>query len=131
MLRNLTIVASCLLGAVLAGVGLVESQVNTSQDAIDVKDVLRSESPLVVLDVVVTDKKGQPIYGLKRSDFTVFEKDAKMTLQNFEEYRADQAPPSAALPASRRAGRQYRGWPCSPWPPRACPLPRRCFCPAE
>jgi VWFA-related protein len=101
MLRNLTIVASCLLGAVLAGVGLVESQVNTSQDAIDVKDVLRSESPLVVLDVVVTDKQGQPIYGLKRSDFTVFEKDAKMTLQNFEEYRADQAPPSAPLPAKQ------------------------------
>ncbi|HEY4763921.1 MAG TPA: VWA domain-containing protein [Candidatus Sulfotelmatobacter sp.] len=101
MLRKLTIVASCLFGAVLAGVCLLESQVKPSQDAIDGKDVLKSESPLVVLDVVVTDKKGQPVYGLNRSDFTVFERDEKMTLQSFEEHRADQAPPSASLPAKQ------------------------------
>ncbi|HXN25723.1 MAG TPA: VWA domain-containing protein [Candidatus Acidoferrales bacterium] len=97
----MTIVASCLFGAVLAGVCLLESQVKPSQDAIDGKDVLKSESPLVVLDVVVTDKKGQPVYGLNRSDFTVFERDEKMTLQSFEEHRADQAPPSASLPAKQ------------------------------
>jgi len=101
MLRKLTIVASCLFGAMLAGVCLPESHVNPSQDAIDGKDVLKSESPLVVLDVVVTDKKGQPVYGLKRSDFTVFERDEKMTLQNFEEHRADQARPPASLPAKQ------------------------------
>jgi len=101
VLRKLTIVASCLFGAVLAGVCLLESQVKPSQDAIDGKDVLKSESPLVVLDVVVTDKKGQPVYGLNRSDFTVFERDEKMTLQSFEEHRADQAPPSASLPAKQ------------------------------
>jgi VWFA-related protein len=101
MLRKVTIVVSCLFGAVLAGVCLVEGRVNPSQDAIDEKDVLKSESPLVVLDVVVTDKKGQPVYGLKRSDFTVFERDEKMSLQNFEEHRADQAPPPASLPAKQ------------------------------
>jgi VWFA-related protein len=101
MLRKLTIVASCLFGAVLAGVCLPGSQVSPSQDAIDGKDVLKSESPLVVLDVVVTDKKGQPVYGLKRSDFTVFERDEKMTLQNFAEYRAAQAPPPASQPAKQ------------------------------
>jgi VWFA-related protein len=101
MLRKLTIVASCLFSAMLAGVCLLESQVNPSQDAIDGKDVLKSESPLVVLDVVVTNKKGQPIYGLKRSDFTVFERDEKMTLQSFEEHRADQAPPPASPPAKQ------------------------------
>jgi len=101
MLRKLTIVVSCLFGAVLAGVCLVEGRVNPSQDAIDGKDVLKSESPLVVLDVVVTDKKGQPVYGLKRSDFTVFERDEKMSLQNFEEHRADQAPAPASLPAKQ------------------------------
>ena len=101
MLRNLTIVPSLLFGAVLAGVCLLESQVKPSQDAIDGNDVLKSESPLVVLDVVVTDKKGQPVYGLRRSDFTVFERDERMTLQNFEEHRADQAPPPASLPAKQ------------------------------
>jgi VWFA-related protein len=101
MRRKLTIVASCLFGAVLAGVCALESQVNPSQDAIAGKDVLRSESPLVVLDVVVTDKKGRPVYGLKRSDFTVFERDERMALQNFEEHRADQAPPAASLSAKQ------------------------------
>jgi VWFA-related protein len=101
MLRKLTIVASCLIGAVLAGVCALESQVNPSQDAIDGKDVLKSESPLVVLDVVVTDQKGRPVYGLKRSDFTVFERDERMALQNFEEHRADQAPAPAALRAKQ------------------------------
>jgi VWFA-related protein len=101
MLRKLTIVASCLFGAVLPGVCLLESQVNPSQDAIGGKDALRSESPLVVLDVVVTDKRGQPVHGLKRSDFTVFERDEKMTLQSFEEHRADQARSPASLPAKQ------------------------------
>jgi VWFA-related protein len=99
MLRKLTIVASCLFAAVLAGVCLLESQVNPLQEASDGKDVLKSESPLVVLDVVATDKKGQPVYGLKRSDFTVFERDEKMALQSFEEHRADQARLPASLPA--------------------------------
>lgn len=45
MLRKLTIVASCLFGAVLAGVCLLESQVNPSQDAIGGKDVLNRSRP--------------------------------------------------------------------------------------
>jgi VWFA-related protein len=50
---------------------------------------------------VVTDKKGQPVHGLKASDFTVLEKDEKMMLQSFEEHRTDQAPPPAPLPAKQ------------------------------
>jgi len=101
MLRKLLIIAGCLVASMLAGVRSLECQVNPSQDANDGKDVLKSESALVVLDVVVTDKKGQPVYGLQRSDFTVFERDEKMTLQNFEEHRADQAPPSPSSPAKQ------------------------------
>jgi VWFA-related protein len=103
MPRNLTIIAGCLLGAVLACVGVLESQVNPAQEPAGGK-VLKSESPLVVLDVVVTDKKGQPVHGLKSSDFTVFEKDEKMTLQSFEEQRTDQALPPAPLPAKQALG---------------------------
>jgi VWFA-related protein len=98
MPRSLTISAGCLLGAVLACVCVLESQVNSAQEPGGAKYVLKSESPLVVLDVVVTDKKGQPVHGLSASDFTVLEKSEKMTLQSFEERRADQAPP-APLPA--------------------------------
>ena len=97
MPRNLTIIAGFLLSAVFASVGALESQVNPAQEPGGRTYVLKSESPLVVLDVVVTDKKGQPVHGLKSSDFTVLEKDQEMTLQSFEEHRTDQAPPPAPL----------------------------------
>jgi VWFA-related protein len=103
MPRNLTIIAGCLLSAVLACVRVLESQVNPAQEPDGGKYVLKSESPLVVLDVVVTDEKGQPVHGLRASDFTVLEKDQKMTLQSFEEYRSDQAPPPAS-PAEQALG---------------------------
>jgi VWFA-related protein len=68
------------------------------------KGVLKSQVPLVVLDVVVTDGKGHPVRGLKASDFTVLEKGQKMTLQSFEEHRLDQTPPPAPLPTKRDLG---------------------------
>jgi len=102
--RNLTIVAGYLLGAVLVCVCVLDSQVNSAQEPVGGEYVLKSESPLVVLDVVVTDKKGEPVHGLKASAFTVLEKDQKMTLQSFEEYRSDQAPPLAPLPATQAPG---------------------------
>jgi VWFA-related protein len=48
---------------------------------------------LVVLDVVVTDKDGNPVDGLTRKDFEIFEDDKPQNLRSFE-------PPSAhSLPA--------------------------------
>jgi VWFA-related protein len=103
MLRNLTIIAAWLLSAMLARVSVLESQVNPAQEPDGGKYVLKSESPLVVLDVVVTDEKGQSVHGLRASDFTVLEKDQKMAVQSFEEYRSDQAPPPAS-PAKQALG---------------------------
>lgn len=40
--------------------------------------------PLVVLDVVVTDGKGQPVYGLQQSDFHVEEGSDPQTILNFD-----------------------------------------------
>jgi VWFA-related protein len=102
--RNLTIVTGYLLGAVLVCVCVLDSQVNPAQEPVGGEHALKAESPLVVLDVVVTDKKGEPVHGLKASDFTVLEKDQKMTLQSFEEYRYDKAPPPAPLPARQALG---------------------------
>ena len=104
MSRNRTIVAGCLLGAVFTCVCVLESQVNPAQEPASRGDVFKSESPLVVLDVVVTDKQGQPVHGLKASDFSVLENDQEMTLQSFEEYRKDQAPPPALPPARQALG---------------------------
>lgn len=91
-------------GAVLVCGCVLDSQVNTAQEPVGKKYVFKAESPLVVLDVVVTDERGQPVHGLKASDFTVLETNQKMTLQSFEEYRSDQAPPPA-----RPEGRQALG----------------------
>ena len=53
---NLTIVAGGLLGAVLARVCVLVSQVNPAQEPVGGEIVLKSEAALVVLDVAVTDK---------------------------------------------------------------------------
>jgi VWFA-related protein len=102
--RNLTIVAGYLLAAVPVCAGVLDSQVHPAQEPAGGQYVLKAESPLVVLDVVVTDNKGQPVHGLNASDFIVLERNQKMTLQSFEEYRADHAPSPA-----RRESRQALG----------------------
>jgi len=66
--------------------------------------VLESQVPLVVLDVVVTDKDSHPVHGLKASAFTVLEKGRPMTVQSFEEHRFDQAPPPAPRPTKLNLG---------------------------
>lgn len=71
---------------------------NPAQEPDASKFVLKAQVPLVVIDVVVTDKKGQPVHGLKQSDFTVLEKREVMTVQSFEEIRSDEAVSSEAPP---------------------------------
>jgi VWFA-related protein len=43
-----------------------------------------SQVDLVTVDVVVTDKKGAPVTGLKKEDFVVTEEDAPQTITSFE-----------------------------------------------
>jgi VWFA-related protein len=45
---------------------------------------LRSFAPLVVLDMVVTDRNGKPVKDLTRADFQVTEAAEPQTIQNFE-----------------------------------------------
>ena len=47
---------------------------------------MRKNSHLVVLDVVVTDNKQNPIRGLKAQDFVVLDKKQPQTILNFEEH---------------------------------------------
>src|ERR1700730_2501815 len=46
--------------------------------------VIRSNSRLVVLDVVVTDKAGHPVTGLTKDDFRVLEDGKPQVIANFE-----------------------------------------------
>jgi VWFA-related protein len=51
------------------------------------------------VDVLVTDSKGRPVYGLKQSDFTLFEDGKPQTSRSFKEYGLA-APP---VPASAQS----------------------------
>ena len=66
----------------------VYSQTNSSnqQDVLHSDQTLRTNTRLVVVDVVATDSKGQPVTDLKAADFTVLEdgKPQKISGFNFE-----------------------------------------------
>ena len=72
---------------VLASLSLY-SQTNSSnqQDVLHSDQTLRTNTRLVVVDVVATDSKGQPVTDLKAADFTVLEdgKPQKISGFNFE-----------------------------------------------
>jgi len=59
---------------------------------------LRERVPITILDVVVTDAKGNPVHGLKQSDFTILEDKQPMTPNSFEEHRSDTTPPASPTP---------------------------------
>jgi VWFA-related protein len=49
---------------------------------------IHARSNLVVVDVVVTDSKKDPVHGLKASDFTLTEDGKPQAIRNFEEHTA-------------------------------------------
>ncbi len=61
------------------------------------EQVLRIQAPSVVVDVIVTDKKGHHVEGLRAGDFSVFENNTPQTIVAFES--------SATLPESSPPGR--------------------------
>ena len=83
MLRNLgfrSALSSILIINLAAGPGLLSAQ----QSSADVPPItIRATTRLVTVDVVVTDKKGNPITGLKAEDFTVEENGKKQKIAIF------------------------------------------------
>jgi len=59
---------------------------------------IRTSTRLVVVDVVVVDKKGQPVVGLKPEDFTVEENGKKQKIAAFTSPGANQASPQTPPP---------------------------------
>jgi VWFA-related protein len=53
----------------------------------------------VVLDIDVTDAKGNPVHGLTRDNFAVLEENQPMTALSFREHRADQQDATSPAPA--------------------------------
>ncbi len=58
---------------------------------------IRTNARLVVLDVVVSDKKGNVVTDLKREDFHVTEAGEAQTIQNFEEAGAHRLAPDLTI----------------------------------
>jgi len=89
MLRNLPfriVTISALILNLAAGPTILSAQ----QAPADVPTItIRTNTRLVVVDVVVTDKKGQPVTGLKADDFTLEENGKKQKVSVF-------VPPGAA-----------------------------------
>ncbi len=64
------------------------------------------ETTVVNIDVVVTDRKGNPVVGLKAEDFEIRHDRKPVTITNFSEYRAAEAAPApAATPGREPAAR--------------------------
>ena len=74
------------------------SSQSTSQTPAPSGITLKTATRLVVVDVVVTDSKDQPVHNLKQSDFSVFESNNPQTIRSFEEHIYPN--PKAAAPAS-------------------------------
>ncbi len=53
------------------------------------ENTLKVNSRAVLVDVIVTDKNGNPVKGLKQEDFRVLEQGKKQSISYFEEHTAD------------------------------------------
>jgi VWFA-related protein len=83
------------LAVIMAVPAIVRAQETTSKIP---SVTIRANTRLVVIDVVVTDKKGQPITDLKPEDFTVEENGKKHKIASFSPPAGDQKAPQP-LPA--------------------------------
>lgn len=89
MLRSLP-VRVALLPVLVLGLAAGPALLSAQQAPTEVPGItIRANTRLVVVDVVVTDKKGQPISGLKAEDFAVEENGKKQKISVF-------VPPGAA-----------------------------------
>src|ERR1035441_7221798 len=68
------------MGALLAGLGAAVAQ---QVEQTSTPTVIRSETKLVLVDAVVTDKKGNYVTDLTQKDFDVLEDNKKQTIKTF------------------------------------------------
>lgn len=86
--------AACLLTPTLFA-GAQTPTPPTPQSTVPTIQVYSRET---IVDVLVTDAKGEPVYGLKQSDFTISEDGHPQPIRSFAEFGFDYAPPPPLLP---------------------------------
>jgi VWFA-related protein len=82
-------VAAAALGL---GAGFVRAQEPTAQPPAPPGAIIRTETKVVLVDAVVTDKKGNYVHGLTEKDFKVFEDNKEQKITSFT-FEADAASP--------------------------------------
>lgn len=77
-----------------------DAQANAGSGSPQSGYTFHANSRVVLTDVTVTDRNGNPIHGLKASDFHVFDNNKPQEIASFEEHRRDDVAPPAprALP---------------------------------
>jgi VWFA-related protein len=112
--RALLIVALFLMLAV--GIAGQQSNQNPAKQDSGKSDtatpIFRVQSRLVVVDVVVTDRSGASIAGLKPGDFQVFEAGSPQKVRFFEEHTSARVRPPEAPP--KLPPHQYTNFPVDP-----------------
>ncbi|MGO9404469.1 MAG: VWA domain-containing protein [Terriglobales bacterium] len=89
------LVAAAALAAIIGVPTILPAQESTSEIP---SATIRANTRLVLVDVVVTDKKGQPITGLKAEDFTMEENGKKQKISVFVPPGAANGPKPAPAP---------------------------------
>jgi VWFA-related protein len=81
-IRPLSIFITLWLGCALSpGTGVLAQ--NSQEGVYQSQEVLRANTRLVVVDVVVTESKGQPVKDLRAQDFTVLENGTQQKISDF------------------------------------------------
>ncbi|HEY6371863.1 MAG TPA: hypothetical protein VIX37_14885, partial [Candidatus Sulfotelmatobacter sp.] len=78
-------IRGCLLGVVLLSVFPVCSQ-TSNPDSSSQQPTFRANVRRVLVDVVVTDSKDEPVTGLPQGQFQIFEDGHPQALTSFEEH---------------------------------------------
>src|SRR6187402_2262701 len=83
--------------ALLFALPALPQQQSSSAPAPKAPYSLRANARIVVLDVVVVDRKGQPVTNLQKDDFQVYEEKQPQVVTSFESPAVHPVPPSAAI----------------------------------
>jgi VWFA-related protein len=86
-------IRAIVLAALPISASLLEQSPATN--SADPQRALRTYSRAVLIDVLVTDRRGKPVTGLKQDQFTVTEQGKPQAITYFEEHSATQPPPVA------------------------------------
>jgi len=102
--HGLTTLAFAALSAMLHDpASPARAQAAAQQPAMNEQAAIRVEAPSVVVDAIVTDKKGRPVSGLTAEDFKLSEEDVPQKIVTFEPPREEAAAPSAEQAAEGTA----------------------------